>query len=377
VRRGGSLGSKAILLLADGSLFEGTAFGKSGTASGELCFNTGMTGYQEIYTDPSYFGQILINTHSHIGNYGIMNSDNESRRAMISGLVVRNFSSSFSRHGADGSLQDFLVQHGVPGISIPDTRKLVRHIRSKGAMNGIISSEESDPRNLEKQLRQCPDMTGLELASLVSAGQPYFAGKPDSPFKVAALDFGIKSNILRCLADAGCYVRVFPAKTSFQEMETFLPDGYFLSNGPGDPSAMDYAVGTTRQILNADKPLFGICLGHQVLCLANGISTSKMHFGHRGINHPVKNLDTGLSEITSQNHGFAASLVDAESAKDVAVTHINLNDGSLEGIRMKSRKAFSVQFHPEANPGPHDSRYLFRQFISMMEGEKAASVMVM
>lgn len=364
---------KALLLLSDGEIFEGYAIGKTGTTTGEMCFNTGMTGYQEIFTDPSYFGQIMVTTHTHIGNYGVISSEEESNSVKISGLVVKNFSRYTSRYDAEGSLQEYLEQNNIVGISDIDTRRLVRHIRSKGAMNGIISSEIEDVEELKKRLADCPDMNGLELASVVSTREPYFWGDPNAPFKVSALDIGIKRNILRCLAERGCYVKVFPAKSTFEEMAEFNPDGYFLSNGPGDPAPMDYAVETTQKILAADKPLFGICLGHQILCRAMGIGTYKMHHGHRGINHPVKNLIRNTSEMTSQNHGFAVDLEGAKSNPQIEITHMNLNDHTLEGISVLNKKAFSVQYHPEASPGPHDSRYLFDQFIELMEAERVGT----
>ncbi len=357
---------KAYMLLQDGFLVEGTAIGKIGTTGGEVCFNTGMTGYQEIYTDPSYFGQIVVNTTAHIGNYGTIDEEQESDRPKISGLVVNDFSESFSRKGARESLQQYLEKHGVVGIADLDTRMLVRHIRSKGAMNAIISSE-LNPDQIKKELAKVPDMNGLELASKVSTKEPYTAGNPESPLKIAALDVGIKKSILTNLTSRGCYVKVFPAKTTFAQMEEWNPDGYFISNGPGDPSVMDYAIKTVQEILAADKPLFGICLGNQLLALACGISTYKMHHGHRGLNHPVKNLISGLGEMTSQNHGFAVSEKDIEKNPDVEVTHIHLNDQTIMGIRLKNKKAFSVQYHPEASPGPHDSRYLFDQFVAMVK----------
>lgn len=363
---------KAILMLADGEVFEGFAIGKVGTTTGEMCFNTGMTGYQEIFTDPSYFGQIMVTTHTHIGNYGVTEQEAESNGVKIAGLVVRNFSTVASRSDAEGTLQQYLEKHNIVGISNIDTRRLVRRLRVKGAINGIISSEISDLAELKARLDACPDMNGLELASQVSTTEPYFWGSPDASFKVSALDIGIKRSILQCLADRGCYVKVFPAKSTFAELASFNPDGYFLSNGPGDPAAMPYAVETAKAILNADKPLFGICLGHQILCLANGIPTFKMHHGHRGINHPVINLERNLSEMTSQNHGFAVDFEAAENASQVKVTHKNLNDHTLEGIRVVGKKAFSVQYHPEASPGPHDSRYLFDQFVEMMAMARTA-----
>jgi len=360
------MSDKAYLLLADGFLMEGRAIGKRGTSGGEICFNTGMTGYQEIYTDPSYYGQIIVNTAAHIGNYGTVDEEQESGHPQISGIVVNEFSSDFSRKNSKLSLQAYLEKNNIVGIADLDTRKLVRHIRSKGAMNAIISSDHS-PEQLKDELKKIPSMDGLELSSVVSTKKSYFVGNPQSSMKVAALDFGIKTNILRSLAARGCYIQVFPAKTSIKDMESWTPDGYFLSNGPGDPSVMDYAIKTVKDILETDKPVFGICLGHQLLALACGLSTYKMHHGHRGLNHPVKNLISGLGEMTSQNHGFGVSEKDVQKNPDVEVTHIHLNDNTIMGIRLKSKKAFSVQYHPEASPGPHDSRYLFDQFVEMIK----------
>ena len=356
---------KAYLLLEDGFLIEGKAIGKRGTSGGEICFNTGMTGYQEIYTDPSYYGQIIVNTTAHIGNYGTVNDEQESASPKISGIVVNEFSDEFSRKTAVESLQTYLEKHSVVGISDIDTRMLVRYIRSKGAMNAIVSSVLS-PEQLKEEIKKVPSMDGLELSSLVSTAKPYFVGDPAASKKVAALDVGIKTSILKNLAARGCYIQVFPAKTTFAEMDRWKPHGYFISNGPGDPSAMDYAITTVKEMLGSNKPVFGICLGHQLLALASGISTYKMHHGHRGLNHPVKNLITGLGEMTSQNHGFAVSEKDIDKNPDVEVTHVHLNDSTIMGIRLKSKKAFSVQYHPEASPGPHDSRYLFDQFIAMI-----------
>lgn len=344
---------------------EGRAIGKKGTTGGEICFNTGMTGYQEIYTDPSYYGQIIVNTSAHIGNYGTVEAENESAAPQIKGIVINEFSDEFSRKAATQSLQEYLEKNQVVGIADVDTRKLVRHIRSKGAMNAIISSELS-PDQLKDELKKVPSMEGLELSSIVSTKKPYFKGEPSAPIKIAALDVGIKNNILNSLAERGCYVQVFPAKTTFKEMEAWKPDGYFISNGPGDPSVMDYAIKTVKEILDADKPVFGICLGHQLLALAVGLSTYKMHHGHRGLNHPVKNLVSGLGEITSQNHGFSVSDKDLDKNSNVEVTHVHLNDKTIMGIRLKNKNAFSVQYHPEASPGPHDSRYLFDQFLNMI-----------
>lgn len=363
------MGEKAYLLLADGLLLEGRAIGKRGTSGGEICFNTGMTGYQEIYTDPSYYGQIVVTTTAHIGNYGTVNEEQESGNPQISGIVVNDFSEEFSRKTSKESLQDYLERNNVVGISDLDTRKLVRHIRSKGAMNAIISSEHT-PEQLKEELKKIPSMDGLELSSIVSTKKPYLVGDPNAAIKIAALDYGIKTNILRNLVSRGCYVQVFPAKTTLAEMEKWNPDGYFLSNGPGDPSVMDYAIKTVKDILNTDKPVFGICLGHQILALSCGVSTYKMHHGHRGLNHPVKNLITGLGEMTSQNHGFGVSEKDIEKNPNVEVTHLHLNDNTIMGIRLKNKKAFSVQYHPEASPGPHDSAYLFDQFVTMVKESK-------
>lgn len=358
---------KATLLLADGTAFTGSLVGSHGTNGGEICFNTGMTGYQEIYTDPSYTGQIIVNTTPHIGNYGVVEEDQQSERPLISGIVVNDYSEIYSRLDAKESLQEYLERHGITGIADVDTRKLVRHIRSKGAMNAIISSEHDDLERLKEELAKVPDMNGLELSSTVSTTEPYFYGDENAAIKVACVDYGIKRNILRCLVDRGVYCKVFPAKTTFSEMETWNPDAYFLSNGPGDPAVMEYAVTTTREILEQGKPLFGICLGHQILARACDISTYKMHHGHRGLNHPIKNLLTGRSEITSQNHGFVVTREDIDQNDQLEITHLHLNDGTVAGIKLKHKPAFSVQYHPESAPGPHDSRYLFEQFISLIQ----------
>jgi carbamoyl-phosphate synthase small subunit len=360
---------KAYLLLADGFLVEGTAIGKIGTSGGEICFNTGMTGYQEIYTDPSYYGQIIVNTTAHIGNYGAVDVEQESASTKIAGVVVNDFAEQYSRKEAKESLQQYLERNNVVGIADVDTRMLVRYIRNKGAMNALISSTLT-PEEMKKELEKVPSMNGLELASIVSTKEPYFIGDPKAKFKVAALDLGIKTNILRNLAARGCYIKVFPAKTPEKEMAAWNPDGYFISNGPGDPAVMGYAIKTVKEVVSSDKPVFGICLGHQLLALSCGISTYKMHHGHRGLNHPVKNLLSGKGEMTSQNHGFAVSEKDIDKNPDVEVTHVHLNDNTIMGIRLKNKKAFSVQYHPEASPGPHDSNYLFDEFVSMMKGEK-------
>jgi carbamoyl-phosphate synthase small subunit len=356
----------AVLILADGTVYNGTAFGKIGTATGEICFNTGMTGYQEVFTDPSYFGQVLIMNNVHIGNYGVKAVDVESDSVKVKAVIGRNLEDKYSRFMADASLQDYFEAQQVVAIDGIDTRALVTHIRTQGAMNCIISSATIDVEKLKIELQQVPSMDGLELASAVSTRESYCLGDEKSVLRIAVLDFGIKKNILNCLVERGAYVKVHNAKTSFEELEKFSPNGYFISNGPGDPAPMDYAVKTVKQVLAAGKPLFGICLGHQLLALANDIPTFKMHHGHRGLNHPVKNIISGKSEITTQNHGFGVDPIAVRANANIEITHINLNDNSIEGIRIKNKPAFSVQYHPEATPGPHDSRYLFDEFIHMI-----------
>tara|TARA_B100000886_G_C20421192_1_gene491706 strand:- start:466 stop:1575 length:1110 start_codon:yes stop_codon:yes gene_type:complete len=362
--------SDAVLLLEDGTVFFGKSAGMTGTATGEICFNTGMTGYQEIFTDPSYFGQIMLTTNAHIGNYGIHDDEVESEKMKISGLICKNYNIEFSRPDAKESIQEYFESEKMVAISDIDTRALVRHIRDKGAMNGIISSENTEIEYLKKKLNQVPSMEGLQLCDKVSTKTPYFYGNKDAKFKVAVLDFGIKRNILKCLVDRECYLKVFPFDTSFQELESWNPDGYFLSNGPGDPSVMPNVIENVKKITNTMFPVFGICLGHQALAISEGISTYKMHNGHRGINHPVQNLETGKCEVTSQNHGFGIKTEDVEKHPNVEATHINLNDKTIEGIKINDKNAFSVQFHPESSPGPHDSRYLFDYFIKLMNEHK-------
>ncbi|MGK0387908.1 MAG: carbamoyl-phosphate synthase small subunit [Maribacter sp.] len=357
----------AVLVLKDGTVFYGKSAGKIGTTTGEICFNTGMTGYQEVFTDPSYYGQILVATNAHIGNYGIKELDAESESIKISGLICKNFTWEYSRPMADLSIQDYFEKENLVGICDVDTRAIVKHIRSKGAMNAIISSEETDVEKLKNLLAEVPSMDGLELASKVTTLKSYIVGDETATKKVAVLDFGTKKNILNNFTSRGVLLKVFPATASYEELNEWKPDGYFFSNGPGDPSTMDYAIETAKKIVNEDKPVFGICLGHQILALSVDIPTYKMHHGHRGINHPVKNLSTGKCEITSQNHGFGVSPeAIAKNSDKVEITHINLNDDTIEGIRIKGKNAFSVQYHPEAAPGPHDSRYLFDQFIEML-----------
>ena len=360
----------ALLILADGTVHQGRAYGAIGTTTGEICFNTGMTGYQEVFTDPSNFGQILIMNAAHIGNYGVKKEDVESSSVKISGLIGRNLEELYSRKQANGSLDEYLKANNIVSIEGVDTRSLVAHIRTKGAMNCIISSETTDVAQLKKQLEKVPNMDGLELASKVSTTQAYELGSPSSAIRIAVMDYGVKQNILQCMVDRGAYVKVFPAKTNLATVKEFQPDGYFISNGPGDPAPMDYAINLVKEVLQENKPVFGICLGHQLLALANDIPTFKMHHGHRGLNHPVKNVISGRSEITTQNHGFGVDPEAVKKATHIEVTHVNLNDQSIEGIRVKGKPAFSVQYHPEATPGPHDSRYLFDQFIEMIQSSK-------
>lgn len=361
---------KAILLLADGTIFYGKAVGRDGNAFGEVCFNTGMTGYQEIFTDPSYYGQLMVTANPHIGNYGTNREEIESDSVKIAGLIVKNFSYEFSRELADSSLQEFLENNNLLAISDVDTRALVSYIRDHGAMNAVISTDIDNITSLKEQLAAVPDMNGLELASKVSTKKPYFFGDPNASYKISALDIGVKKNILRNLAKRDAYIKVFPYDATFAEMSEWEPDGYFLSNGPGDPEPLTQAIETAKEIIKQDMPLFGICLGHQVIALANGISTYKMHNGHRGINHPVKNLITGKGEITSQNHGFAINREETEAHGDVEVTHVHLNDHTVAGIKMKNKNCFSVQYHPEASPGPNDSIYLFDQFLENIKKSK-------
>ena len=363
---------KALVLLADGTIFYGKSVGIEGTSTGEICFNTGMTGYQEIFTDPSYFGQLMVTTNAHIGNYGVNANEVESDGIKISGLICRNFSFTHSRIDSDGNLKDWFLEHNIVAISDVDTRALVSYIRDNGAMNAIISTEIDNIDLLKKQLAEVPSMVGLELASKVSTKEPYFVGDERSELKISVLDIGIKKNIINNLVKRGAYVKVFPFNSSFEELEAFQPDGYFISNGPGDPEPLIEAQAVAKEIIKRDLPLFGICLGHQVIALANGISTYKMHNGHRGINHPVKNLLTGKGEITSQNHGFAIDRKETEANANVEITHVHLNDHTVAGIRLKNKNVFSVQYHPEASPGPHDSEYLFDQFIHNIQKAKLA-----
>ncbi len=356
----------ATLLLANGTVFHGTAFGMVGETAGEVCFNTGMTGYQEVLTDPSYAGQLVTMTYPHIGNTGINPEDVESSRIQVAGFIVRDCVTTPSNWRMTQPLQEYLVENNIVGIQGIDTRMLVRMIRTEGAMNGIISSEDADLDSLKERLAKVPAMTGLDLASKVTTDKPYPWGNGEGRYKVAAYDFGIKWNILRILEGHDCAVTVVPAHTPADEVLAMKPDGVFLSNGPGDPAPVKPAIEAVQGLLG-QVPIFGICLGHQILALALGAQTYKLKFGHRGINHPVKNLETGKVEVTSQNHGFA---VDADSLDEsvVRITHINLNDNTVEGLRCLKLPAYSVQYHPEASPGPHDARHLFEGFVRLMRG---------
>ncbi|MDP6595752.1 MAG: glutamine-hydrolyzing carbamoyl-phosphate synthase small subunit [Candidatus Poribacteria bacterium] len=379
---------KAILALADGTIFEGEHFGATGETVGEVVFNTSMTGYQEILTDPSYAGQIVTMTYPLIGNYGINAADCESSYPQVAGFVVREYSAYYSNWRSEGSLGDYLVQHGIVGIHGIDTRALTKRLRIRGVIDGVISTVEQDPAVLVGQAQQFGGMAGKDLVQSVTCNDLYNAGfnpiskeangvnvqcvaEPGKVFQVVAIDFGIKHNILRQLAAHGCSVTVVPATTTADDILGLNPDGVFLSNGPGDPEPVDYGVQTIQRLMGK-KPLFGICLGHQLLGRAIGAKTFKLKFGHRGGNQPVQRLDTGQVEITSQNHGFC---VDIETLPSQArITHINLNDQTLEGLELADCPAFSVQYHPEASPGPHDASYLFQRFIDLMaSNDRSAS----
>jgi carbamoyl-phosphate synthase small subunit len=361
----------ATLLLADGTVFNGVATGMIGTTTGEIAFNTGMTGYQEVFTDPSYFGQILIMTTAHIGNYGVHPEEVESEGIKIAGLVTKKFSEGYSRPSASGSLDDLMKENATVGITDIDTRALVRHIRSKGAMNALISSEDKSIEELKAILQNTPSMNGLELSSKVATTTAYEMAPENPKYRVSLIDFGVKKNIVRCLVERGCHVKVFPLNSSKADMDTFSPDGYMLSNGPGDPSAMPDSIRLVADLASSGKPVFGICLGHQILGLSQGLKTEKMFNGHRGINHPILNLKTGKGEITSQNHGFVISKSSIDANANVLVTHRHLNDDTIAGIELADKPVFSVQYHPEASAGPHDSRYLFDQFIDLMQKHKS------
>jgi len=359
----------AKLILDNGKIFHGYALGKVGTTIGELCFNTGMTGYQEILTDPSYCEQLVTMTAPHIGNYGINLEDVESKKIQVKGFIIKESSPITSNYRATDSLNNYLKNNNIVAIESIDTRALTRILRNEGAMNGIISSENLSNKQLISKLENHPSMNGMDLAKVVTCKNCYDWNKPNkSKYKIAAIDYGVKFNILKLLAKENCYIRVFPANVTNKEILSFKPDGIFLSNGPGDPAAVDYAVKTVRELLLTKIPIFGICLGHQILSLALGAKTYKLKFGHRGCNHPVKNLKLKTIEITSQNHGFAVD--PNELPKDISITHLSLNDETIEGIKSNKFPAFSVQYHPESSPGPHDSRYLFKNFVTMITKKK-------
>ena len=363
----------AILLLEDGTIFKGKALGAQGTTYGEIAFNTGMYGYQEIFTDPSYHKQMLVMATAHIGNYGVHDDEVESSNVKVAGIVVRNFSSIASRVDSSGTLQTDLEKNGTVGISDVDTRALVRHIRNNGAMNAVLSTQEFDIKKLRTILDSVPSMDGLELSSEVSVTES-FDFNLTGEHKVALIDFGFKKSIATCLSDRGCSVRVFPWNVSAEEVLEWSPDGIMLSNGPGDPSAMKSVIAEVGKLVESELPIFGICLGHQLLSLSQGLETTKMFNGHRGVNHPVKNLITGKCEITSQNHGFVVSHDSVKNNTNVEVTHIHLNDDTIAGIRLVNKPVFCVQYHPEASAGPHDSRYLFDDFVELITEFKYASV---
>jgi carbamoyl-phosphate synthase small subunit len=369
----------ALLVLEDGMTFRGRGFGAVGERFGEIVFNTGMTGYQETLTDPSYCGQIVAMTAPHIGNTGINDEDDESRRIWLSGYVVREPARITSSWRARRSLDDELTARGIPGIAITGTRALTRHLRDRGAMRAGVSTTEADPAALLERVLASPGMTGADLAREVSTADPYVVGPPEGTpvrFRVAAVDLGIKASTPRYMAGLGCEVHVLPASATAAQIQAASPDGVFFANGPGDPAALDYAVEAMRGVLDAGLPVFGICLGSQILGRALGLGTYKLRFGHRGVNQPVRDLRTGRVEITSHNHGFAVEMP-ADGRFETAfgpaeVTHVNLNDGVVEGLRLLDAPAFAVQYHPEAAPGPHDATGLFARFCDLMEGADRA-----
>ena len=362
---------KAVLVLNDGTVFYGKSIGIKGTTFGEICFNTGMTGYQEVFTDPSYFGQIMLATNPHIGNYGVNEEEVDSDGIKIAGLVCRNFSFTHSRPNSTSNLLTYFEKANIVAISDVDTRALTGYIRDHGAMNAVISTDGTPIAELKERLKSVPSMEGLELASKVSTKEPYYFGNVNANYKVSALDLGIKTNILRCFDERDCYVKVFPYDSSFKDLMSFEPDGIFLSNGPGDPEPLKEVKGVVSEVIDSGLPVFGICLGHQLIAMSQGVSTYKMFTGHRGSNHPVLNVATNRGEITSQNHGFAVNKEEVENHSKLEISHLHLNDGTVAGIRMKDKDVFSVQYHPESSPGPHDSRYLFDEFVVNMEKYKS------
>jgi carbamoyl-phosphate synthase small subunit len=356
----------AYLLLEDGKIFNGFSIGVKGISTGEICFNTGMSGYQEIFTDPSYYGQVVVMTNAHIGNYGTNDFEQESADFKISGLIVKNFSYYFSRKRSSGSLNDLLIKNKIVGISDVDTRSLVRYIRNKGAMNCVIVSDNTPTDIAVKILKSAPSMSGLSLSEKVSTSMMKTFVASDEKFKIAAIDYGIKKSIIDCLNERGCSVDLFPLNYNLNDVLSEKYHGYFISNGPGDPSAMKEHSSKLKGLIETGKPIFGICLGHQLICEAYGINTFKMFNGHRGINHPIKNLLTGKNEVTSQNHGFAVKYDDVSNHNEIKISHLHLNDNTVAGIKFKSKPVFSVQYHPEASPGPFDSRYLFDEFVDLL-----------
>lgn len=374
--------SRAYLILEDGTVFTGQSFGADGEITGEVIFNTSITGYQEILTDPSYYGQMVTMTYPLIGNYGINEEDFESAKPFVSGFIVKEYSTLYSNYRATTSLGDFLKKHGIVGIEKIDTRKLVRHIREKGSMNGIITTISDDLESLKNRASRIPSIVGQDLVKYVTCKEPYewtegtwgieegYQNKNNFNLNVVAVDFGIKRNILRYLVDNGCRVTVVPADANFSLIESIKPDGIFLPNGPGDPEPIQNGIEIAREAIAKNYPIFGICLGNQIMSLALGGKTYKLKFGHHGGNQPVMDLETKKVEITAQNHCFA---VDVDSIKDkVEVTHINLNDKTVEGVKVKGKNAFAVQYHPENGPGPHDSSYLFKRFVEMIKASKNA-----
>ncbi|MFB6286228.1 MAG: glutamine-hydrolyzing carbamoyl-phosphate synthase small subunit [Candidatus Bipolaricaulia bacterium] len=362
----------AKLALADGTVVEGVALGERGLTGGELCFNTSMTGYQEIMTDPSYYGQLMMMTYPHIGNYGASAEDMEADEPMVAGFIVRDYPRRHSNTQADETLEDFMRRHDLVGIAGIDTRALVRHVRNQGVMNAVISSDELDDETLVQEAKDWPSMAGRELASKVTVEESYTFSEGDGP-RIAVYDFGVKQNILRSFRRRGCTVKVVPGDTDLGDVLAWDPDGLFFSNGPGDPRPMTEAIEMVSEAIDTGLPIFGICLGHQLMALAEGFDVYKMYVGHRGANHPVKNLDTEQVEVTTQNHGFAVDpeSIDPEVAR---VTHVNLNDDTIEGLRFKQFAGMSLQYHPEASPGPHDSHYHFDAFMELVAEERDVTI---